>query len=123
MNTELELYENTAVIKLANQLSDEIKNSKEYLYYTECLTELKKDPMLYQAVCDLRRENFQMQNSDSNCINYEQYNMVSAKNTNLRKNPVVSKFINAEIGMGRLITDVFRQIVNGVDIDIDFLED
>ena len=123
MEKELELFENTAVIKLANQLSDEIKNSKEYLYYTECLTELKKDPMLYQAVCDLRRENFQMQNSDSNCINYEQYNMVSAKNTNLRKNPVVSKFINAEIGMGRLITDVFRQIVNGVDIDIDFLED
>ena len=119
----MELYENTAVNKLANQLSDEIKNSKEYLYYTECLTELKKDPMLYQAVCDLRRENFQMQNSDSNCIYYEQYNMVSAKNTNLRKNPVVSKFINAEIGMGRLITDVFRQIVNGVDIDIDFLED
>lgn len=123
MDKELELYENTAVIRLANELSSEIKNSKEYRYYTECLAELKKDEMLYQAVCDLRRENFQLQNSDTNCINYEQYAMVSAKNTNLRKNPVVSRFINAEIGMGRLISDVFRHVVNGIDIDIDFLED
>lgn len=123
MTKELELLEDTAAYKLAAQLSNELKNSKEYIYYTECLEELKKDSMLYQAVCDLRRENFQMQNSDSNCVNYEQYSMLSAKNTNLRKNPVVSRFINAEIGMGRLITDIFRQIVDGVEMDIDFLED
>ena len=123
MDKELELFEDTAAYKLAAELSKELKNSKEYIYYTECLEELKKDSMLYQAVCDLRRENFQLQNSDSTCINYEQYAMVSAKNTNLRKNPVVSRFINAEIGMGRLITDIFRQIVDGVEIDIDFLED
>lgn len=123
MDKELELYENKAINKLAMELSDEIKNSKEYLFYTECLEELKKDPMLYQAVCDLRRENFQMQNSEVHCVNYEQYSMLSAKNTNLRKNPIVSRFINAEIGIGRLITDTFRQIIDGVEIDIDFLED
>ena len=123
MDKELELYENKVTNQLSAQLSEEIKKSKEYLYQTQCLAELKKDPMLYQAVCELRRENFQLQNSESNCINYEQYAMVSAKNTNLRKNPVVSRFINAEIGMGRLITDIFRQIIDGVEIDIDFLED
>ena len=123
MDKELELYENKAANKLAAQLSEEIKNSKEYAYYKSCLEELKKDEMLYQTVCDLRRENFQLQNTDANCVNFEQYAMVSAKNTNLRKNPVVSRFLNAEIGMGRLIKDIFRLVIDGVDIDIDFLED
>ncbi len=123
MDKELELYENKEANKLAALLSEEIKKSKEYTYYKVCLEELRKDTMLYQAVCDLRRENFQLQNTDANCVNYEQYAMVSAKNTNLRKNPVVSRFLNAEIGIGRLITDIFRQVVDGVEIDIDFLED
>ena len=26
-------------------------------------------------------------------------------------------------GMGRLITDIYRQIVGGIEMDIDFLED
>lgn len=123
MDKDIELYENREANRLAALLSEELKNSKEYRYYQDCLQELKKDPMLYQAVCDLRRENFQLQNTEGNCINYEQYAMMSAKNTNLRKNPVVSRFLNAEIGMGRLITDIYRQIISGIEMDIDFLDD
>ena len=123
MDEGLEFFENRETDRLAKMLSEEIKKSKEYEYYTKCLASLKEEPELFAEVNEVRRMNFELQNSNSNNMSYEQYAQLSARMTNLRKNPLVSRFFNSEIGMGRLVSGIYRQIIEGIELDLDFLDD
>ena len=101
----------------------EFFESREYVYYTKCLSELQQEPELYAEVNELRRVNFELQNSNSNNMSYEQYAQISARITNLRKNPLVSRFLNSEIGVGRLVSNIYRQVIEDIELDLDFLDD
>lgn len=121
MDEEFELFEDKEAYRLARQLSELIKESEEYRYYRKCLEEIKEQPDLYARVNELRRMNFELQNGSSDRMSYEQYADVSYRVTDLRKNPIVSKFLNSEVALGRLVQTVFRQIMEGIDFDIEFL--
>ena len=123
MDEGFELFGDRETDRLAKQLSEEIKKSREYVYYTKCLSELQQEPELYAEVNELRRVNFELQNSNSNNMSYEQYAQLSARMTNLRKNPLVSRFLNSEIGVGRLVSNIYRQVIEGIELDLDFLDD
>ncbi len=123
MDEGIEFFENKGTERLAKELCEEIKRSKEYVYYFKCLAELKEQPELYAEINEVRRQNFELQNSNTSDISYEQYAQLSARMTNLRKNPLVSKFLNSELAIGRLISSVYRQIMEGIDLDMDFLDD
>lgn len=123
MEEGFEFFENRETDRLAKQLSEEIKKSREYVYYTKCLSELQQEPELYAEVNELRRVNFELQNSNSNNMSYEQYAQISARITNLRKNPLVSRFLNSEIGVGRLVSNIYRQVIEDIELDLDFLDD
>lgn len=123
MDEGFELFGDRETDRLAKLLSDEIKKSREYVYYTKCLSELQQEPELYAEVNELRRFNFELQNSNSNNMSYEQYAQISARITNLRKNPLVSHFLNSEIGMGRLVSNIYRQVIENIELDLDFLDD
>lgn len=123
MDEGFELFGDRETDRLAKLLSDEIKKSREYVYYTKCLSELQQEPELYAEVNELRRFNFELQNSNSNNMSYEQYAQISARITNLRKNPLVSRFLNSEIGMGRLVSNIYRQVIENIELDLDFLDD
>ena len=56
-------------------------------------------------------------------MSYEQYAQISARITNLRKNPLVSRFLNSEIGVGRLVSNIYRQVIEDIELDLDFLDD
>lgn len=121
MDEEFELIEDKEAYRLAKQLSGLIKDSNEYRFYRQCLEELKKEPELYAQVNEFRRMSFELQNCTSNRMSYEQYTEASSKVTNLRKNPLASRFLNSEIAIGRLVQNIYRQIIEGIDFDIDFL--
>ena len=123
MDEGFELFGDRETDRLAKLLSDEIKKSREYVYYTKCLAELQQEPELYAEVNELRRFNFELQNSNSNNMSYEQYAQISARITNLRKNPLVSRFLNSEIGVGRLVSNIYRQVIEDIELDLDFLDD
>ena len=123
MEEGFEFFENRETDRLAKQLSEDIKKSREYVYYTKCLSELQQEPELYAEVNELRRVNFELQNSNSNNMSYEQYAQISARITNLRKNPLVSRFLNSEIGVGRLVSNIYRQVIEDIELDLDFLDD
>lgn len=122
MDEKLELYEDKEAYRVAKQLSELIKESNEYKYYRKCLAEIQSEPELYAQINELRRHNFELQNSKSGVMSYEQYADVSSRMTNLRKNPMVSRFFNSEIGIGRLMQNVYRQILEEVEFDISFLD-
>ena len=123
MDEGFEYFENRETDRLAKLLSEEIKKSREYAYYTKCLAELKEEPELYAEVNEVRRVNFELQNSNNNNMSYEQYAQLSARMTNLRKNPLVSRFLNSELGIGRLVSGIYRQVIEGIELDMDFLDD
>ena len=123
MDEGFELFENRETDRLAKLLSEEIKKSREYAYYRKCLAELMEEPELYAEVNEVRRINFELQNSNNNNMSYEQYAQLSARMTNLRKNPLVSHFLNSELGIGRLVSNIYRQVIEGIELDMDFLDD
>ena len=123
MEEGFELFGDRETDRLAKLLSEEIKKSREYAYYTKCHAALMEEPELYAEVNEVRRMNFELQNSNNNNMSYEQYAQLSARMTNLRKNPLVSRFLNSELGIGRLVSNIYRQVIEGIELDMDFLDD
>ena len=100
---------------IARQLSQAIVRSDEYRDYREALAALKEQPDLYAQVNELRRQNFARQNG------MEEYSNLSALSKNLHANPVASRFLNSEVGLGRLIQDINRNVMSDIEFDSEFL--
>lgn len=108
--------------RLANELSEAIVQSGEYVTYRQRLEELQKQPELYDQVNNLRRNNFQRQNGGGGRMTYEEYSAFMAESRRLRSNPLVNEFLDAEVGLGRLLQSINRIMMSKIDFDIDFIE-
>ena len=106
---------------IARQLSQAIVNSEEYKNYREALAVLREQPELYAQVNSLRMQNFARQNGVEGTMSYEEYRNLSELSKNLRSNPVASRFLDSEVGLGRLIQDVNRIVMSDIEFDSDFL--
>ncbi len=106
---------------IARQLSQAIIQSDEYLNYREALAALKEQPDLYAQVNELRRQNFARQNGMEGTMSYEEYRNLSELSKNLHSNPVASRFLDSEVGLGRLIQDVNRNVMSDIEFDSEFL--
>ncbi len=107
---------------LAKQLSAAISQSREYTVYRQKLEELQAQPELYGQVNNLRRNNFQRQNSGSGRMTHDEYSAFAAESRRLRDNPLVNEFLDAEVGLGRLLQDINRTIISEIDFDNQFLD-
>ncbi len=107
--------------KIARMLSQAIIRSEEYIAYRETLEELKKQPELYEQVNSLRRQNFMLQNGSDGRMSYEEYRTLSDTSKSFRANPLVNRFLDAEVMLGRLMQDINRNIISGIDFDYEFL--
>lgn len=122
MNEGLEYAGVKETEKLARQLSEAIRQSSEYTVYRQKLEELQLQPELYGQVNNLRRNNFQRQNSGGGRMTYDEYSAISAESRRLRGNPLVDEFLDAEVGLGRLLQDIKRTIISEIDFDNQFLD-
>ena len=102
---------------IARQLSQAIVRSNEYRDYREALAALKEQPDLNE----LRRQNFARQNGMEGTMSYEEYSNLSALSKNLHANPVASRFLDSEVGLGRLIQDINRNVMSDIEFDSEFL--
>lgn len=107
---------------LARQLSVAIRQSSEYTVYRQKLAELQEQPELYGQVNNLRRNNFQRQNGGGGRMTYDEYSVFAAESKRLRSNPLVNEFLDAEVGLGRLLQDIKRTIISEIDFDNQFLD-
>ena len=110
------------ILKLAENLSGKITESEEYLNYKKYSEELEKQPDLYAMVNDHRRQHFMLQNNQNGRVSYEEYNNFTAKSEELRRSELVSNFLDAEVGLAKLIQDVMRAVMSKVDFGTDFLD-
>ena len=107
--------------RIAGMLAQAITQSDEYITYQNILKEIKEQPELYEQVNSLRRVNFMMQNGGDGHMSREDYQSLSELSKNLRKDPLVNRFLDAEVGFGRLMQDINRIIFDGIDFDNEFL--
>lgn len=107
---------------LAAELSQAILDSEEYKNFLRCRAELSKNPQLYQAVNELRRHNFEIQNSESVPDMYDEVVKLYDRYAYVRTSIVANQFLRAELSICRMIQDIQRTLLTDIDFDVDFLD-
>lgn len=110
------------VDELAAELAKAIVESEEYKDFLRCKEEICKNPQLYQAVNELRRHNFELQNTEGVVDMYEEVVRIFDKYAYIRTNVVANQFLRAELSVCRMIQDIQRTLIENMDFDVDFLE-
>lgn len=105
----------------AKELSDAILDSEEYKEYQYYLGEIRKQPELYDRVCDFRRRNFELQNTDVNDNMYDEVMRFQMENAAIRRDELVNDFLKAELSVCRMLQDISRSVIDKVELDVDFL--
>lgn len=103
------------------ELSEAIIDSEEYKEFLYYLGEIKKQPELYDKVCDYRRRNFELQNMDINDNMFDEVMHFQMENAGIRKDSLVNNFLKAELSVCRMLQDITRSISESVQLDTDFL--
>ncbi len=113
--------ENSMVDVKTVELTQAIVDSEEYKNYLYYLGEIKKQPELYEKVCDYRRRNFELQNMDVSDNMFDEVMRFQMENAVIRKNELVNEFLKAELSVCRMLQGITRTIADSVDLDTDFL--
>lgn len=110
------------VDELAVELADAIAESEEYKNFIKCKEEISKNPQLYQAINELRKHNFALQNSLEVEDMYDEVVKIFDKYAYIRTNVVANRFLRSELSVCRMIQEVQRTLLDKVEFDIDFLD-
>lgn len=113
--------ENSMVDVKTEQLVQAIIDSEEYKSFLYYLSEIKKQPELYERVCDYRKRNFELQNMDADDNMFDEVMRFQMENAGIRKNELVNEFLKAELSVCRMLQGITRTIADSVELDTDFL--
>ena len=107
--------------KLTRQMQEAIKNSFEYKEYMRLNELINRNPDVRQRVDELRRENFEINNCAEDVDIIAASDALNEKYNDLREVENVSQYLASEICLCRMIAEICRNIVDAVDMDMDFL--
>lgn len=110
------------VDELAVELAQAVLESEEYKNFLRCKTEIAKNPQLYQAVNELRRHNFELQNSEDVVDMYDEVAKIYDRYAYIRTSIVANQFLRAELSVCRMIQDIQRKLLENLEFDVDFLD-
>ena len=97
--------------KSIKELSEAMKNNEIYQRYLEEERTLNQHPELKRAVDAYRQENFQIQKSEvSEEELFELSEKLMKKYAELRKNPLVNAYLEAEVEVCQLMKNIHLQI-------------
>lgn len=94
-----------------------VKQSAEYLAYAAQLEEIKKQPELFEEVNAFRLKNFQIQNAYDGDELLERMDELDRESEWLRGNPLVGRFLEAEIAFCRMMQEVNMLIADQLDFE------
>lgn len=103
------------------ELRQMILDSEEYRNFDLYRRVLQNVPELYEQVNLFRFENFKLQVSGE-IQDKEKAEQIVAKYQDLFNNSLVTPFLNAELVLCKMLQDVNEMLVDGIDIDVDFLK-
>ena len=107
--------------ELKKEIIHEILNSEEYREYRRLQSEINRTPDLKRQVDEFRMRNFELQNSEvvpDMCAAMENLHKEYA---NKRNQDIVKRYLMTELTLCRFMRDIYKDIAEAVDMDLDFL--
>ena len=104
----------------AQELSQIVTGSEEYKNYLRIKREIEQNEALCHRVNDFRARNFQLHTTLEGEELYNAMENFEREQANFRKDPLVNQFLAAELRMVRIIQQVEKTIVDGIDLDLNY---
>ncbi|MCT4543623.1 MAG: YlbF family regulator [Vallitalea sp.] len=110
-------------IKETKILVEKIRHLKEYTDYQNCKNVIETNPQLLQKVNDYRKKLFSMhlEYGDGSFECYENILRLN-KESDFIEEVEVKEFLNAEIKLSQVITNIYDCIAKEINFDISFLD-
>ncbi|NCC43338.1 MAG: YlbF family regulator [Clostridia bacterium] len=100
-----------------DSLIDAIKEGEAYQRYEKCEEKLKMQPELREKIDEFRTAVFRFNNDTTRDL-YMEIDQFEEDYEELRKNPMVNEFLEAELDVCRLLQRVSSRIKCSIDIQI-----
>lgn len=107
---------------LMDEIVKRIPQTKEYNQYRNLLERLKAQPDLYRRVAEFRRRSVAIQLREGEDA-IQQNNALQNEFRDLQNNGLSSEFFVAEHQYCRMIQNMQRKLLEGAQIETDFLEE
>lgn len=108
------------IINSSKQLNMLIKESDEYQKYCMYKDEISKLPELYREVQEFRKRSFLLQLEDDT-YDKEVASKLSDEFKSVLENPLAAAYLNAELAFCKLSQRIFKEICDGIELELDFL--
>ena len=105
------------VTERLNALTDAMRNPIDYQSYLKLEAELDKDKDLKKRVDEFRIRNFSLQ-KEENVDLFDAVDDIDREFVELRKNPVVEEYLEAELSVCKMVQRVLNAIHHEVKIDV-----
>lgn len=99
-------------------LLEAVRRSDVYQEYQKQSRRLNQNPELKNRVDTFRGENFRFQNESDKESMFSDVEDVIRESAQLRKNPEVNAYLDAELALCRLVQKICRSVTEGIDIDV-----
>ena len=96
------------VTERLNALTDAMRNTIDYQSYLKLEAELDKDKDLKKRVDEFRIRNFSLQ-KEENVDLFDAVDDIDREFVELRKNPVVEEYLEAELSVCKMVQRVFKR--------------
>ena len=106
-----------ALDKNIKALLSVIRKTAEYREYKKQEEILSRNPELLERVDHFRAENYQLQSKASDNL-FSVAEQLCRESEELRRYPEVNAFLDAELALCKLMQNICRQLVAGIDVHI-----
>ncbi|MBU9729047.1 YlbF family regulator [Diplocloster modestus] len=104
------------------ELKNAIVNSEEYQRFERAKQSLDEFPELKHQVEEWRRRYYIIQNQDGIDL-FDEVDSLQEEYARIRKNPLMREFLASELLVCHMIQEVYREILDSVDLDLQFLDE
>ena len=100
-----------------SRLMDSIKESAEYQEFQKQNAILKQNPELKSRVDAFRAENYRVQSECDADNLFDVVEQMGRESAELRRHPEVNAYLDAELGLCRMIQRIYMELTDGIDFD------
>lgn len=101
-----------------HMLIQSVKKSSVYKEYRLQEQILNQNQELAQRVRQFRSENFCLQNEEDRGRMFQLADKLSRESVELRRNPQVNAYLDAELALCRMMQRICRMLTEGIEMDI-----
>jgi len=112
------------VVNRLNELTNALKQSPEFQAYIQAKAEVEAHEELKIRVFQFKNEQFtvQIDKAAGKSINENYLKGLQHTYSNFMLHPIISKFLQAELQLTKLMSEVYQTIQKEVSIDVSFLK-